>query len=169
MKDSFESVRISSKRKTNLIETNRGKVVNNNFFQNFLTQNNLKHYSRNSSLGAVFAERFNLTIKHLLKRPVFERSVGNWNDILPTTTKQYNIRKHSSIKLTPIQASLKKKESFVYQKLLDKRKKIKPKLQVNDLVRTADLQKTFSKSVLTNWSYRLYKVTEVIDDTIPNY
>ena len=56
----------------------------------------------------------------------------------PTVTKQYNIRFHSSSKLTPIQAKLKKSEAYVYQNLLDKRKKIKPKLQVNDLVRTAD-------------------------------
>ena len=72
-------------------------------------------------------------------------------------------------KLTPIQASLKKNEGFVYKNLLDKRKKTKPKFQVNDLVRTADLKKTCSKSDTTNWSYKLYKITEIINDTIPSY
>ena len=90
--------------------------------------------------------------------------------VLPTITKQYNNRIHSSTKLTPIQASLKKNEGFVYKNLLDKRKKIKPKFQVNDLVRTADLKdKRFLKSDMTNWSYKLYKVTEIINDTIPTY
>ena len=51
-------------------------------------------------------------------------------------------------KLTPIQASLKKNEGFDYKNLLDKRKEVKPKFQVNDLVRTADLKKKFSKSDL---------------------
>ena len=41
-------------------------------------------------------------------------------DILPTITKQYNKRIHSSTKLTPIQASLKKIEGFVYKNSLDK-------------------------------------------------
>ena len=41
--------------------------------------------------------------------------------------------------------------------------------QINDLVRTADLKKTFSKSHTTNWSYKLYKITEIIKDTIPSY
>ena len=50
----------------------------------------------------------------------------------------------------PIQASLKKNEGFVYKKFLDKEKKVKPKDPVNDLVRTADLKKTFSKSDTTN-------------------
>ena len=33
----------------------------------------------------------------------------------------------------------------------------------------ADLKKTFSKGDKTNWSYKLYKITEVINDTIPSY
>ena len=46
---------------------------------------------------------------------------------------------------------------------------MEPKFQVNDLVRTADSKKTFSKSGMTNWSYKLYKNTEIIKDTIPSY
>ena len=90
-------------------------------------------------------------------------------DILPIITKQYNNRIHSSTKLTPIQASLKKNEGYVYKNLLDKRNKIKPKYEIGDLVRTADLKKTFSKGDTTNWSYKLYKITEIIKDTIPSY
>ena len=167
--NSFENILISSKRKPNLIETDRGKEFYNNIFQGFLNKNNIKLYSRNSYLGAVFAERFNKTIRDLLKRPVFEKGDGNWIDILPTITKKYNNRVHSSTKLTTIQASLKKNEGYVYKNLLDKRKKVKPKFQMNDLVRTADLKKTFSKGDTTNWSYKLYKITEIINDTIPSY
>ena len=105
----------------------------------------------------------------LLKKPVFEKKDGNWIDILPKITKQYNNRVHTSTKLTPIQASLKKNEGYVYKNLLDKRKKITPKFQINDLVRTADLIRTFSKSDTTNWSYKLYKITEIFKDTIPSY
>ena len=150
IKDSFESILISSKRKPNLIESDRGKEFYNNIFQDFLNKNNITLYSRNSSYGAVFAERFNRTIKDLLKKIVFEKSDGNWVDILPTITKQYNNRIHTSTRLTPVQASLKKNEGFVYKNLLDKRKKVNPKFQINDLVRTADLKKTFSKRDTTN-------------------
>ena len=64
---------------------------------------------------------------------------------------------------------MKKNEGYVYKNLLDKRKKVKPKFQINDLVRTADLKKTFSKGDTTSWSYKLYKITEIINDTIPSY
>ena len=112
-KDSFENLLISSKRKPNLIESDRGKDFYNNIFQDFLNKNNIKLYSRNSSYGAVFAERFNRTIRDLLKRPVFEKGDGNCFDVLPKIMKQYNNRIHLSTKLSPIQASLKKNEGYV--------------------------------------------------------
>ena len=169
IKDSFENILINSKRKPNLFESDRGKEFYNNIFQDFLNKNNIKLCSRNSSYGAVFAEKFNRTIRDLLKKIVFEQGDANWIVILPTITKQYNNRIHSSTKLTPIQASLKKNEGYVYKNLLDKLKKVKPKFQINDLVRTADLTKTFSKGDTTNWSYKLFKITEIIKDTIPRY
>ena len=53
--------------------------------------------------------------------------------------------------------------------MLDKRKKINPKFQVDDLIRVADLKKTFSKGDTNNWFYKLNKITEIINDTIPSY
>ena len=160
---------ISSKRKRGLIESDRGKEFYNNISQDFLNKNKIKIYSRNSLYGAVLAERFNRTIRDLLKKIVFEQGDAKRIGILQTITKQYINRVHSSTKLTPIQASLKKNEGFVYKNLLDKRKKVTPKFQKNDLVRKADLKKTFSKRDTTKWSYNLYKITESIKDTIPSY
>ena len=169
IKDSFENIIISSKRKPNLIESDRGKGIYINIFQDFSNKNSLKLYSRNSSVGAVFAKRFNRTIRDLLKKIVFEQGDSKWIDVLPVTTKQYNNEVHSSTKLTPLQASLKKNEGYVYKNLLDKRKKLKPKYEIGDLVRTADIKKMFSKSDTTNWSYKLYKITEITSDTVPSY
>ena len=165
---SFKNILISSK-KQDLIETDCGKDFYNNIFQDSLNKNNITHFSRNTDLGAVFAEIFNRTIRDVLKRRVFEKGDGNWIDVLPKRTKQYNNRAHSATKLSPIQASLKKNEGYVYKNLLDKRKEIKPKYEIGDLVRTADLKKTFSKSDTTNWSYKLYKITDIVNDTIPSY
>ena len=64
---------INSKRKSNLIETDGGKDFYNNIFQDFLDKNNLKIFARSTSLGAVFAERFNRTKKDPPKRPVLKK------------------------------------------------------------------------------------------------
>ena len=168
IKDSLENILISSKRKPNIFESDHGKEIYKKVFQDLLDNNNIKHYSGNTYLGAVFANRFNKSIRNLLKKPVFERGDGNWIDILSTIKRQYNIKVHSNTILTPIQASLKRNEDYVYKILLDKRKKTKQKYKIGDLVKTADLRRTFSKSDTTNWSYKLYKITEIVNDTIPS-
>ena len=117
IKDSFENILISSKRKPNLIESDRGKEFYNNIFQDYLNRNNIKIYSRNSSYGAVFAEKFNRTIRDLLKKIVSEQGDAKWIDVLPKITKQYNNRIYSSTKLSPKDDSLKKNEGYVYKKL----------------------------------------------------
>ena len=58
------------------------------------------------------AERVNKSIRDLLKKPFFEKAEGIWMDVLPTITKQYNTRVHTSTKLTPIQASKRTKDLF---------------------------------------------------------
>ena len=78
IKGPFENIWISSKRRPNLIESDRGREFYHNIFQDFLNKNNIKIYSRNTYLGAVFAERFNRTFRDLLKRAVFEKKDGRW-------------------------------------------------------------------------------------------
>ena len=77
IKESFESISISSKRKPNRIESDRGKECYNNISQDLLNKNNIKIYSRNTSIGAVFAKCFSRTIRDLLIKPVFESVLVN--------------------------------------------------------------------------------------------
>ena len=44
-----------------------------------------------------------------------------------------------------------------------------PNYKFGQSVRTADIKRVFSKGDSTNWSYKLYTITEVIPDTIPSY
>ena len=52
LKDSFESIIISSKRKPGLIETDSVKELNNILIRDFLNKNNIKIYCGNTSIGA---------------------------------------------------------------------------------------------------------------------
>ena len=71
--------------------------------------------------------------------------------------------------MTPIDASKRRNEEEIYNILQDKRTKQKPKYKVRDFVRTADKRSIFSKGDSTNWSYKLYKVSEIINHNIPSY
>ena len=74
-------------------------------------------------MGAVFVGRFNRTIRNLLERPISDKSDGNWIKLLSVKTKQHNNRVHTSTKLTPIQASLRKNEGYIYKNSLAKKKR----------------------------------------------
>ena len=82
---------------------------------------------------------------------------------------QYKNTIHSSTKTTHIQASKKANEKLVYSNLRDDREFQTPKYKLGQLVRTADIKRVFSKGDSTNWSYKLYTITEVIHDILPSY
>ena len=71
--------------------------------------------------------------------------------------------------MTPIQASKIANQKKVLHNLKDKRKKQKIKHKLGDLVRAADINKTFFKDVTTNWSNKLYMITEITHEAIPTY
>ena len=71
--------------------------------------------------------------------------------------------------MTPIQASKKLNQKLIYNNLKDDREVQNPKFNLGQLGRTADIKRVFSKGDSTNWSYKLYTITEVIHDTIPSY
>ena len=126
VKDSFENSPMTSK-KTNFKSIRWSLRLRNQSFQ-WLVQktNNIKRYnSRYTSLAAVFAERFNPATRYLLKRPVFEGQDGNWIDVLPTITKEYKNRVHTSTKLTPIQAFFREDWNICLPKLIRQTEKNK--------------------------------------------
>ena len=165
----FSNILTKSKRKPLKIESDRGTEFYNSIFQNFLKSKSIHHYSRYTDKGPSIAERVIRTIRNLLKKPVFEKGNANWISELPSVVKKYNNTIHHSIKMTPIQASKKSNEKLVYSNLQDRRVKRQAKFKLGDLVRTADIKRVFSKGDSTNYSYKLYTITEVIHDTIPSY
>ena len=165
----FSNILTKSKRKPLKIESDRGLEFYNNIFQNFLKSKNIQHYSRFTDKGPSIAERVIRTVRNLLKKPVFLAGNADWLSELPSVIKQYNNTIHNSIKMTPIQASKKSNQKLVYNNLKDDREVQKPKFELGKFVRTADIKKVFSKGDSTNYSYKLYTITEVIHDTIPSY
>ena len=164
----FSNILTTSKRKPLKIESDRGAEFYNSIFQNFLKIKNIQHYSRYPDKGPSIAERVIRTVRNSLKKPVFEKGKADWLSELPSVIKQYNTV-HHSIKMKPIDASKKLNQKLVYNNLKDDREVRKPKFKLRDLVRTSDIKKVFSKGDSTNYSYKLYTITEVIHDTVPSY
>ena len=165
----FSNILTKSKRKPIKLESDRGSEFYNSIFQNFLKLKNIHHYSRFTDKGPSIAERVIRTIRTFLKKPVFEKGNADWVSELTSVIKKYNNTIHHSTKMTPIQASKKSNEKIVYNNLEDNREVRKPKFKLGQLVRTADNKRVFSKGDSTNYSYKLYTITEIIHNTIPPY
>ena len=139
----FSNILTKSKRKPLKIESDRGSEFYNSTFQNFLKSKNIQHYSRFRDKGPSIAERVKRTVRNLLKKPVFLAGKADWLSEQPSVVKQYNKTIHSSMKMTPIQASKKSNEKIVYTNLQDRRVRLRSKYKLGQLVRTADIKKVF--------------------------
>ena len=105
----------------------------------------------------------------MLKKPVFEKRNADWLGELPSVIKKHNTTIHSPTKRTPLQTSKKVNEKIVFSNFQDRTDRQQAKYKLGQLVRTADIEKVFSKGDSTNGSYKLYKIAEIIHDTIPRY
>ena len=82
---------------------------------------NIQYYSRFTDKGPSIAERIIRTIRNLLQKPVFLTGNADWLIELSAIVKKYNNAIHSSVKMTPIQASKKSNEKEVYHNPKDNR------------------------------------------------
>ena len=74
-------------------------------FKSLLKEYETKLFSTYSDLKAVFLERFNRTLLHIIIKPMFINGDGNWVNILNVAVITYNNNINSTINMTPIDAS----------------------------------------------------------------
>ena len=129
----------------------------------------IQHYSQTTDKGSSVTERVIRTVRNLLEKTVSETGNADWLSELRSVIRRYNNSINISTKMTSILASRKSNEKEVYSILRDERKKQKPKFKLGKLVRTAAIERVFSKGDSTKYSYNLYKITEVLHNTLPTY
>ena len=162
----------SENRKPEKLWVDRGSEFYNKTFKSLLKEygtgkaaSGIELYSTYSDLKAVFIERFNRTLLHIINKPMFINGDGNWVNILNDAVITYNNNIHSTINMTPVDASNnpdKVKYTFNF-------KNIKPKFKVGDYVRNADKRNIFSKGYTSNWNRELFKFNEVLKTQPPTY
>ena len=155
----------SEHRKPEKLWVDRGTELHNEIFKSLLKENETKLYSTYSDLTAVFIERFNRTLLHIINKPMFINGDGNWVNILNNAVITYNNNIHSTINMTPVDASYNPDKVKYYVKST----KATPKPKVDDYVRNADKRNIFSKGYTSNWNRELFKVNEILKTQPPTY
>ena len=152
-------------RKPEMLWVDRGREFYNKTFKSSHKEYETKLYSTYSDLKAVFIERFNRTLLHIISKPMFINGEGNWVNIINDAVVTYNNNIHSTINMTPVDASNNPDKVRYYVKST----KAKPKFKIGDYVRNADKRNIFSKGYTSDWNRELFKINEVLKTQSPTY
>ena len=112
-------------------------------------------YSTENEEKSSVVERWIRTMKERMWKYFTDNNTSVSIDILPDLVEVYNNTRHSSIKMTPVEASKKKNELTVWRNLYPDRLKnidINPKFSIGDKVRISKKKKTFEKGYTTRWT-----------------
>ena len=120
----------------------------------------------------MFIERFNRTLLHIINKPMFINGDSNWVDILNDAVITYNNNIHSTINMTPVDASNNPDKVKYYVNSTKATPKGKPgyaQFKVGDYVRNADENNIISKGYISNLNREVFKVNEVLKTQPPTY
>ena len=151
-------------RKPEYLWVDKGKEYYNKHVKDLLEKNNIRMYSTENEEKSSVCERWNRTIKTKMWKQFTVQGNTQYLDVLPKILKQYNNTKHSSIKMTPIEASKKKNEGIVYLNLYGNMEtsKQKPKFKIGDKVRISKYKrKVFDKGYTPSWTEEVFTIDKI--------
>ena len=157
--EAFET--IFRDRKPQYIWVDKGKEFHNKYLKDLLDKNGIHMYSIENEEKSSVVERWNRTIMSKMWKQFTVQGNTQYLDMLPKILKQYNNTKHSSIKMTPTEASKKINEGTVYFNLYGDTEtlKKKPKCKIGDMVRISKYKRNvFDKGYTPNWTEEVFTV-----------
>ena len=164
--------KIFKERTPTKLHTDKGLEFINKPTKELLKRNDIHWFATENETKAQVVERFNRTLKNRMWKwftawpKVTMQGRNDWIKVLPDLVYNYNNTKHRSIGMTPKEASLKKNESTVYQKLFPSTQPSvikKPNFVVGDKVRITVKRGDFRKGYRPNFTRELFKVSKVLD------
>ena len=171
--NAFLDVIKKSERKCKRLWTDNGGEFLNKHFENTLKRLKISRYTTKSPLKAIMIDCYNQTIMNKLAALFTQRGNYRYIDVIHSIVNKYNHSYHSSIKMTPTEASKPSNEALVYYNLYDKRRREqylqnkKAKFKINDRVRIIRSKKHFQKGYDKRWSNEIYLIYKVLDFTLP--
>jgi len=90
-------------------------------------------------------------------------NTNKYIDVLDDFVERYNNTRHSSIKMTPVEASKKENEERVYRNLYQEfeRRPIHAKFETGDKVRILKKKGLFKKGFTPNWTEEVFTISKI--------
>ena len=120
-------------------------------------------YSTENEEKSCTVERWNRTMKERMFKYFTEKSTYKYINIIDDLVHQYNTSYHSSIKMTPEEASQPKNKQRVLKHLYSDRPELieLPRFAVGDYVRISKKKSTFEKGYTPNWTEEIFKISDI--------
>jgi hypothetical protein len=171
----FKKIISTSDRKPARLNIDQGKEFVNKKMTKWLEDNKITPYHTYSEHKASMIERFNRTLKSIMWKKLTELQSNKWIDILPDLVDEYNNKRHSTIKMSPVEASKKTNEAKLWKQLYgDIGQEQEPpketrKFECGDWVRISRVKPHFEKGYTTNWTQEIFKIYEKTFTDPPTY
>ena len=109
--------KIFKERKPSFLWTDKGLEFWNSKVKELLKKKGVKLYSTENEEKSSVVKRWNRTMKEKMWKMFDRNNSLEYLEELPKLVKDYNNTKHNSIGMTPVEASKKKNEKFVFSNL----------------------------------------------------
>lgn len=150
--------KILKERKPRLMWVDKGKE-----FYNKDVKQLVDLYSTENEEKSSVVERWNRTMKERMFKYFSANNTYKYIDVVDDLVKVYNETRHSSIGMTPTQASKPSNADKVRIKLYpDLPPSDKPKFAVGDRVRIPRKKGTFEKGYTSRWTEEVFTINEVL-------
>ena len=163
MAETFE--KIFKERTPDKIQFDEGKEFYNRHVKELFEKENIEWFSTKSDKKASIVERFNRTLKGRMYKYFTEKQTRTWIDMIDELVNSYNNTYHSSIHMTPIEASKEENEGTVWYNLYGAYLTSEygtSKYNVSDTVRISKYKNIFAKGYLPNYTQELFKIKQII-------
>ena len=168
MSQAFEKIFTSSERKPKKLWVDKGKE-----FYKKKKKKLVELYSTENEEKSCIVERWNRTMREKMFKYFTANSTRRYIDVLESIVARYNNTRHSSIKMSPKNASMKKNKTIVWRNLNSinnlNSEPIKPKFSVGDKVRITKKKTTFEKGYTPRWTEEVFTVTQIQYTDPPTY
>ena len=162
-----------SSRQTRLLWTDKGSEFYNSNVKRLLKEHKITLYSMENEEKSSVVERWNQSIKLRLWKMFSVNNNTIYHDKLGKVVDEYNNSFHSSVKMTPVEASQDENERKVFANLfgdLIYLKHIPPKFLVGEKVRISKYKrKVFDKGFTPNWTEEIFVIDEILNTNPVTY
>ena len=164
----FKDILQKCGKKPQRVQTDRGTEFICKTFEKYFNDEFIFHYLSYSDRKCPVIERFNLTIQQLIYKIMEYKSSSRWIDCIDQAMEIYLNKKHSTIKMSPLEGEKSQNEALVRRNLFDfftKNSRTRPqkqKFNVGDKVRVWKYHRTFKRGYDSNFTDEYFTIHKVL-------